>query len=209
MRRPSAGRHAGAAHRTAPSARHLLIRLCTGRRQVHRCTSRNTVRPSAVLPRDAVYVYDVSCALARRLKMTRLGPWSHIVDSLRGCFPRTTRSTRKPATHASRACGDPPPTGTTRASSIWHIEWQTMRTILVSWSDSTLGQFQDQTWYVGFARAPGVCGLTGAPVRRGDAVFRPLVRGRVKLTNAPNMILATTIPHDNHNEPAGWAGTVN
>jgi len=80
------------------------------------------------------------------------------------------------------------------ASSISRIEWQTTCTILVSWSDSTLGRYVDQTWRAGFARTDGICGLTGKPVRRGDPVFRPLQRADAAPKNAFDMILADTLP---------------
>ncbi|MGF6754386.1 DUF3331 domain-containing protein [Paraburkholderia sp. GAS334] len=125
--------------------------------------------------------------------MSRTDPWFQIVNWLRGCTPDTTRLTRRPALHASRNFRNPKPCAMANASSISHIEWQTARTILISWSDSTLGRYQDQTWRAGFARTSGVCGLTGVPVRRGDAVFRPLIRAAIKPTNAFDMILAETL----------------
>ncbi|AUT66064.1 DUF3331 domain-containing protein [Paraburkholderia terrae] len=80
------------------------------------------------------------------------------------------------------------------SSSINRIEWQTTCTILVSWSDSRLGRYVEQTWRAGFARTTGVCGLTGKFVRRGDPVFRPLRRGSAAPRNAFDMILANTVP---------------
>lgn len=97
--------------------------------------------------------------------MKRVGPWLHIVACLSGRVSGTAQSIRKSATHASSVRGNPASNGVTHASSISRVEWQTMRTILVSWSDSTLGQYHEQTWHAGLARAPGVCALTGAPVR--------------------------------------------
>ncbi|WP_245253785.1 DUF3331 domain-containing protein [Paraburkholderia sp. LEh10] len=81
------------------------------------------------------------------------------------------------------------------ASSIRRIEWRTSCTILVSWSDSTRGRYEDQTWRAGFARTSGICGLSGVPVRRGDPVFRPLHRDGVMPPNALDMIRADTLPH--------------
>ncbi|MGH8781294.1 DUF3331 domain-containing protein [Paraburkholderia sp.] len=75
-------------------------------------------------------------------------------------------------------------------SSITRIEWATPGTILISWSDSTLGRYQDQLWRAGFAHASSVCGLTGATVRRGDAVFRPVARVRDRPVNVSDVILA-------------------
>lgn len=132
--------------------------------------------------------------------MNRMEPWRHIVDCLREGVPGTAPSTRKPAAHATQARRNPAPNALTGAPSIKRIEWQTAHTIRVSWSDATLGQYHDQMWRAGFARAPGVCGLTGVPVRRGDAVFRPSVRGGVAFMNAPIMILADTLRQEESSE---------
>ncbi|ACC74651.1 DUF3331 domain-containing protein [Paraburkholderia phymatum] len=113
--------------------------------------------------------------------MSRVDPWSQIVTGLHD-RPRFVPQWDPTAAMAN-------------ASSIRRIEWQTSCTILVSWSDSTLGRFEDQTWRAGFARTSGVCGLTGVPVRRGDPVFRPLQKGGVMPRNALDMILARTLPH--------------
>jgi len=114
-------------------------------------------------------------------------PWSQIVGWLRGQAPdmRESRELCRPA----RA-------PVANASSIDRIERQTTSTILVSWSDSTFGRYQDQMWRAGFARTAGICGLTGAPVRRGDPVFRPLVRAGAKPLNALDMILAATLQRE-------------
>jgi hypothetical protein len=93
------------------------------------------------------------------------------------------------------------------ASSISRIEWQTTCTILVSWSDSTLGRYVDQTWRAGFARTDGICGLTGKTVRRGDPVFRPLQRGDATPKNAFDMILADTVPNENETTFDGFVAT--
>jgi hypothetical protein len=129
--------------------------------------------------------------------MNRTGPWPHIVDCLRkscasgsACIARSARKT------AALARCRPAPNATTHAASIRHIEWQTMHTIRVSWSDATLGQCHDQTWRAGLARSEGVCVLTGVPVHRGDTVFRPFAIGRDSPVNAPHMILANTLRQD-------------
>jgi hypothetical protein len=164
------------------------------------------VGPAAALPHAVVGAYDASGAddaslrnaaylrtHRRRLNMNQMGPWPHIVDCLRSSSPCTARSTRKPAMLAR--CS-PAPNALTPTASIRHIEWQTMHTIRVSWSDATLGQCHDQTWRAGLARTEGVCALTGVPVRRGDAVFRPLALGHDSPINAPHMILANTLRQD-------------
>lgn len=90
------------------------------------------------------------------------------------------------------------------ASSVSRIERQTTYTILVSWSDPTLGSYVDQTWRAGVARTDGVCGLTGKPVRRGDPVFRPLPREVAPLKNPFDMILADTVPNSTESAFAGF-----
>ncbi|MBN3752176.1 DUF3331 domain-containing protein [Paraburkholderia sp. Tr-20389] len=111
--------------------------------------------------------------------MNRIDPWSQIVGRLHD-RPRFVVQPNPTAAMAN-------------ASSIRRIEWQTTCTILVTWSDSTLGRFEDQTWRAGFARTSGICGLTGVAVRRGDPVFRPLQKGGVMPRNALDMILANTL----------------
>ncbi|MFC0398749.1 DUF3331 domain-containing protein [Paraburkholderia rhizosphaerae] len=119
--------------------------------------------------------------------------WSQIVKGLRG-HPSDIARTMRRANYAPCDLDDGLPPAMANVSSIRRIERQTGSTILVSWSDPTLGRYQDQAWRAGFARKPGVCGLTGMPVRRGDAVYRPVVRGGVRPLNALDMILAETLP---------------
>jgi hypothetical protein len=125
-------------------------------------------------------------------EMKRIDPWSHIIKGLRGHPADIGHAIRK-ASFASHDFDDPLPCAIANVVSIRRIERQTESTILVSWSDPTLGRYQDQTWRAGFARTAGVCGLTGMPVRRGDPVFRPVVRGGFRPLNAFDMILADTL----------------
>lgn len=113
--------------------------------------------------------------------MRNTDPWTQIVGGLEHPVP---------IIQGWRELCTPTRTAMANASSIHRIEWQTTCTVLISWSDSTLGRFDEQTWRAGFARTSGICGLTGMPVRRGDPVFRPLPRGGVKPTNAFDMIRA-------------------
>jgi hypothetical protein len=125
--------------------------------------------------------------------MNRIDPWMQIVGVLRGRARFVAQPDPSIAARGPRErCGSMS-MAMANASSIRRIEWQTTCTILVSWSDSTLGRFEDQTWRAGFARTSGVCGLTGVPVRRGDPVFRPLQKGGVTPRNALDMILADTL----------------
>jgi hypothetical protein len=128
--------------------------------------------------------------------MKSIDPWQHIVKRLCTHPSDIERAIRK-ASFASRDFDDPLPCAMANVVSIRRIERQTESTILVSWSDPTLGRYQDQTWRAGFARTAGVCGLTGMPVRRGDAVFRPAVRGGFRPLNAFDMILADMLLRTN------------
>lgn len=122
-------------------------------------------------------------------------PWVQIVGGLRSRAVSAAESIQKPVAHCLLNRCASMRSAMANASSIRRIEWQTACTILVSWSDSTLGRYVDQTWRAGFARTDGICGLTGKPVRRGDPVFRPLQRGDAAPKNAFDMILADTVPN--------------
>ncbi|AUT75052.1 DUF3331 domain-containing protein [Paraburkholderia hospita] len=125
--------------------------------------------------------------------MNRIDPWFQIVSGLHGRGRFAAQQNPASAGRGPRERCSPMITAMANASSIRRIEWQTTCTILVTWSDSTLGRFEDQTWRAGFARTSGICGLTGVPVRRGDPVFRPLQRAGVLPRNAFDMIRADTL----------------
>ncbi|QGZ59977.1 DUF3331 domain-containing protein [Paraburkholderia acidiphila] len=65
--------------------------------------------------------------------------------------------------------------------------------IAVCLKDSTAGCYAEQPWRLTRARGRGVCALTSAPIRRGDLIYRPSVRGRAPV-NAGWMLLASAIP---------------
>src|SRR5215469_4452968 len=106
-----------------------------------------------------------------RFDMNGNDPWLQIVSSLGGQTLINALLSRKPIVHRSLERCKSTTSAMANAVSILRIEWQTNRTILISWSDATLGRYEDQTWRAGLAYRSGICGLTGAPVRRGDAVF--------------------------------------
>jgi hypothetical protein len=128
------------------------------------------------------------------IHVNRNDPWVQIVGDLHCRAASEVDPMPKPNYHRLLNCASMW-SAMANASSIRRIEWQTTCTILISWSDSTLGRYVDQIWRAGFARTDGVCGLTGKPVRRGDAVFRPLQRGGDAPKNAFDMILAETVPN--------------
>jgi hypothetical protein len=123
-------------------------------------------------------------------RANKIDPWLQVVNWLSERAPDTMCSSHKLSNASWLECNNIAPCNMMKASSISRIEWQTTSTILVSWSDSTLGRYQDQTWRAGLARTSGVCGLTGVPVNKGDVVFRPLIRAGARPTNALDMILA-------------------
>ena len=145
--------------------------------------------------------------------MNHIDPWQQIVRGLRGHPPELARAIRRSAWAARESSGESggEPSGEpgsharrcaiANALSIRRIERQTESTILVSWSDPTLGRYQDQTWRAGFARTAGVCGLTGMPVQRGDAVYKPAVRAGARPLNAFDMILADTLKRQPNGAP--------
>lgn len=62
--------------------------------------------------------------------------------------------------------------------------------VSVSWSDPTGGRYSEQPWRLFIARKCGVCALTGAAIRRGDRVYRPLSR-KLRSVNADWVVLAS------------------
>jgi Domain of unknown function (DUF3331) len=131
-----------------------------------------------------------------KLKMDRADHWIGIVGGLGGGAAHGWRASLQCLAYGCRECGAHPASAVPRGSNISNIERQTASTILVSWSDATRGRYSDQVWRTGYARAAGTCGLTGGPVRRGDMVFRPALRGGVAPVNALDMILADHVPRE-------------
>lgn len=128
-----------------------------------------------------------------RLDMNRIDPWRQIVSSLHSRSRFAAHLHRAPVLAESLGRRNAMTCAMANALFIRRIEWKTTSTILVSWSDPTLGRYEDQSWRAGFAHTTGICRLTGMPVRPGDAVFRPRQFGGTTLTNALDMILADAL----------------
>jgi hypothetical protein len=75
------------------------------------------------------------------------------------------------------------------------IERPSSATAIVYWSDPGTCHYGYQGWRVTTATSEGACALTGAPIRRGDSVYRPSQRDP-KPQNASAMILAASMPQD-------------
>jgi hypothetical protein len=83
------------------------------------------------------------------------------------------------------------------------IELGSPRTATLAWCDPALCHYGDQTWHAGAARRPGICAFSGAPIRRGDLVYRPRISRPSPPLNANAMILARFI--DCHRQPESYA----
>jgi hypothetical protein len=64
------------------------------------------------------------------------------------------------------------------------------------WHDPTLCNYQEQVWSPCVARVSGRCALSGKRIGRGDAVYRPRVRGPARPLNGDAMILASELVKD-------------
>ncbi|WP_144148991.1 DUF3331 domain-containing protein [Paraburkholderia sp. BCC1884] len=72
------------------------------------------------------------------------------------------------------------------------IERLSESSIAVLWQDATRCRYVDQVWISCRARVKGRCAVSGAPIRRDDAIYKPRVRSAVP-ANAGAMILASVI----------------
>ncbi|WP_418789331.1 DUF3331 domain-containing protein [Paraburkholderia pallida] len=64
--------------------------------------------------------------------------------------------------------------------------------VSICWYDATCGHYADQIWRRSHSRRKTVCSLSGRPVERGDAIYRPCVRG-LRPVNAEHSILACVL----------------
>lgn len=64
--------------------------------------------------------------------------------------------------------------------------------VSVYWYDATCGHYADQIWRRTRSRHKTICTLTGMPVKRGDAIYRPSKHG-VRPVNANYSILACAL----------------
>jgi hypothetical protein len=54
------------------------------------------------------------------------------------------------------------------------LETSARNKILVSWRESGLCNYTEQTWHLHRAKKTGYCALSGQPVQRGDEVYQPI-----------------------------------
>jgi hypothetical protein len=111
--------------------------------------------------------------------------WQFITSALLHC-PRSE------GVSVSATCRERRPAGGLQEASVRLLECPSARTVLIEWSSPTGFRYGEQIWTRTTATASGVCALSGKPVTRGDAVFRPR-RPLNSGGNALAMILATEI----------------
>lgn len=122
--------------------------------------------------------------------------WQYTLNLLGGGpvpHGRTVRSSRRAC--ASRGARIEPsvarPVPALRAHFAFVEAWSD-NLISVSWSDPTSGRYAEQPWRLCIARKRGLCALTGAPIQRGDKIYRPFTRG-VAPINADWAVLASAL----------------
>ncbi|WP_412760710.1 DUF3331 domain-containing protein [Paraburkholderia tropica] len=59
------------------------------------------------------------------------------------------------------------------------------------------GYYGAQIWKQGKARSLAVCVLSGASIRRGDAVYRPMTRGNAPLNHNWMMLVSAVLDLEN------------
>ncbi|WP_408405825.1 DUF3331 domain-containing protein [Paraburkholderia sediminicola] len=79
------------------------------------------------------------------------------------------------------------------AASVTDVERRSDKTIAVCWTDAMFGRYTEQLWVIGVARRKSTCALTGATIRRGDAVYRPRLTASHVPTNSEAMILVASM----------------
>jgi hypothetical protein len=103
------------------------------------------------------------------------------------CFIRKSTNTRK------RQCGDHSIRLSHAHIKVQVVERLTETTISVTWHDSTSVNYMEQLWLLGSAHGAGICSLTGAPISRGQSVYRPRRNGKRPALNQDAMILSEMI----------------
>ncbi|ALL66468.1 Protein of unknown function (DUF3331) [Paraburkholderia caribensis MBA4] len=74
------------------------------------------------------------------------------------------------------------------------LEQLSSKSLSVYWSDPRSGHYANQVWRIGVARIDAFCALSGMPICRGDAVYRPRVSPSYLPANHNRMILAAAVP---------------
>jgi hypothetical protein len=80
-----------------------------------------------------------------------------------------------------------------RTFNLTVLEHMANSRVCLSWHDPTLCNYEEQVWTPARARRSGQCAMSGAHIRRGDAVYRPQTRGGTPPANSDAMILQSAL----------------
>lgn len=115
--------------------------------------------------------------------------WHHVISRLLAAYCNETEGEAYLKAPAKRVAAAHAPS---RHIQIEVLERLSDTSIAVLWQDATRCQYVDQVWICCRARIKGRCALSGATIRRDDAIYKPRVRSAIP-ANADAMILASVI----------------
>ena len=141
---------------------------------------------------------DAAFHCAAVLSPVRRDPWSATLAALRSFSSPPdqhrvvpdpfARGSCKPAQHRQRGGAD------IRTFTVTVLEQLSNSLVALSWRDPTLCNYEEQMWSPALARNPGRCALSGLHIRKGDAIYKPVTRGKTAPLNRDAMILASALP---------------
>jgi hypothetical protein len=115
--------------------------------------------------------------------------WNHVINRLLADYCNEIEGEAYLKARAKRIAAAHAPS---RHIQIEVLERLSDTSIAVLWQDATRCQYVDQVWICCRARSKGRCALSGATIRRDDAIYKPRVRSAIP-ANADAMILASVI----------------
>jgi hypothetical protein len=119
--------------------------------------------------------------------------WRHITQSLVACSDGATINAHLKACTVDLRINIASSRRSRCCATIDILDQPTATTAVLSWRDATGGHYGNQLWHKGCAKRPGLCAVSGTPIKLGDEIFRPSVRNG-RPTNWTAMILATHLP---------------
>lgn len=135
-------------------------------------------------PRDCVDAATPDCSR---------NAWAHVVSGLLASPASRTSVARRGSATRTRSDLRPADDKTYGNCTVTIEERLANSSFTLSWSDPTRCSYREQVWKRAIARKSGICVLSGAAIKRGDAVFRPLARRYKIPLNSGAMILAVSL----------------
>ncbi len=115
-------------------------------------------------------------------------------SKIAAAYGRTSKWTGPLAVSEESAAAGPEPNAVVPTGArIRIIEVLSQTAVTLCWSDPRSGHMGEQVWHCGVARKRARCALTGVPIKRGDRVYRPRLRGKAVPCNWDRMIHAAAI----------------